>query len=66
MRCFAFCISDDPAQPDIASGFVKAVCFEDALLKLSDDRVNAYPLPDDFVWPVEARGKDVWFEAGPP
>lgn len=62
MRYFSFCISDDPERPDIASGFVRAVCFEDALLKLSDERANVYPLPDDFAWPVEAGGKDVWRE----
>jgi len=40
MPCSAFCISDDPKQPDVAQGFVRAECIEDALVKLSDDRAN--------------------------
>jgi len=50
-------------RPDIAQGFVQAECIEDALVKLSDDRANVYPLPEGFVWPVEAGAKDVWFRA---
>lgn len=28
-------------------------------MKLSDDQANVYPLPEGFVWPLEAGGKDV-------
>lgn len=40
MPYFAFCISDDPEQPDIADGFVQADGMEHALVKLLDDRAN--------------------------
>ncbi|MEM6481992.1 MAG: hypothetical protein AAF681_09115 [Pseudomonadota bacterium] len=60
MRFFTFCISADPEQPDIASGYVRAVCFEDSRVKFADDRANVYPPPDDFDWPAEAADKDVW------
>lgn len=44
---FSFCINDDPAALDLATGFIDATDAADALRQLGDARANVYPAPGD-------------------
>ena len=44
---FSFCINDDPAGCDLATGFIDAADAVDALRQLDDPRANVYPAPED-------------------
>lgn len=66
MRIWSFCINDDPTQPDLAAGFVRAYTVEQALALVDDPRCNLYDLPGDvegLVWPNEGPG--VLYEPSP-
>lgn len=44
---FSFCINDDPASLDLATGFIDAADAADALRQLGDARANVYPASED-------------------
>lgn len=46
MPWYSFCINDEPAQPDLASGYIEAPTIREAVRRLRDDRANVYELPD--------------------
>lgn len=59
MRIWSFCINDDPAQPDLAAGFVRAETVEQALALVDDPRCNLYDIPGDvdgLRWPSDGPG----------
>ena len=66
MQVWSFCINDNPAQPDLAAGFVRAETVEDALELIDDPRCNLYDIPGDvdgLHWPSDGPG--VVYEPSP-
>lgn len=63
MRIWSFAINDDPSQPALAVGFVRAKTDHDILALIDDPRCNLYDIPGDvdgLHWPND--GPSVLYE----
>ena len=56
-RVWAFAITDDPSQPDVATGYVLAETAEEAVRLINDSRVNVYEVPHNVEWPGPEGGR---------